>query len=236
LGLKFHCLTDACALGCGQSGDMQTDDSEMTIAKLSVLTPAEQGVLDLALTGVTARQIATQLSLSEATVRSHLSSIYVKLGVSGRVALLAHFRGSDTVLPRVEAPAGPRPLGVSVAGWSWGILAVLEGAYAVYLLTRALAYGASQTTWLLAFGFGVLSAFGTILARAVLDRPSRRLMTVSTWAAVGLLVFAIRGLFLGPVQPFLMLGAAAIAIGWISYRAGTSLRMPPLSRRTNPPG
>ena len=215
---------------------MQTDDSEMTIAKLSVLTPAGQGVLDLALTGVTARQIATQLSLSEATVRSHLSSIYVKLGVSGRVALLAHFRGSDTVLPRVEAPAGPRPLGVSLAGWSWGILAILEGAYAVYLLTRALAYGASQTTWLLAFGFGVLSAFGTILARAVLDRQSRRLMTGSTWAAVGLLVFAIRGLFLGPVQPFLMLGGAAIAIGWISYRAGTSLRMPPLSRRTNPPG
>ena len=203
---------------------MQTDDSEMTIARLSALTPAEQAVLDQALTGVTAREIAEHLSLSEATVRSHLSSIYVKLGVSGRVALLAHFRGSEAVLPHAETPAAPpRPLGVSVAGWSWGILAVLEGAYAVYLLTSALAYGGSQTTWLLAFGFGVLAAFGTILARAVLERPSRRIMTVSSWAAVGILAFAVRGLFLGPAAVFLMLGAAAVAIGWISYRAQQSL-------------
>ena len=86
---------------------MQTDDSEMTIARLSALTPAEQAVLDQALTGVTAREIAEHLSLSEATVRSHLSSIYVKLGVSGRVALLAHFRGSEAVLPHAETPAAP---------------------------------------------------------------------------------------------------------------------------------
>jgi len=65
---------------------MQTDDSQLTMAKPSVLTPAEQSVLDQALTGVPARDIAEHLSLSEATVRSHLSSIYVKLGVSGRVA------------------------------------------------------------------------------------------------------------------------------------------------------
>ena len=84
---------------------MQNDSPETTIARLSVLTPAEQAVLDQALTGVTAREIAEHLSLSEATVRSHLSSIYVKLGVSGRVALLAHFRGTDVVLPPAEAPA-----------------------------------------------------------------------------------------------------------------------------------
>ncbi len=48
-----------------------------------------------------------------------------------------------------------------MAGWSWGILAVLEGAYAIYLLTDALAYGGSQATWLLAIGFGILAAFGT---------------------------------------------------------------------------
>ena len=186
---------------------MQTDDSEMTIARLSALTPAEQAVLDQALTGVTAREIAEHLSLSEATVRSHLSSIYVKLGVSGRVALLAHFRGlrADSAASRRQSL--PRPLGVSVAGWSWGILAVLEGAYAIYLLTYALANGGSQATWLLAIGFGILAAFGTYLARSILQRPSRRLMTVSLWAAIGLLAFAIRGFFLGPEQLFLMLGA-----------------------------
>ncbi len=189
-----------------------------------MLTPAEQAVLDQALTGVPAREIADHLSLSEATVRSHLSSIYVKLGVSGRVALLAHFRGSEAALPTVQPPALPRPLGVSVAGWSWGILAVLEGAYAIYLLTHALAYGGSQEDWLLAFGFGVLSAFGTNLARSILARPTRRLLTVALWAAVGHLAFAVRGLFLGPGQLFLVLGVIALAIGWISFRARASLQ------------
>ena len=200
-------------------GGMQRDDSEMTIARLSALTPAEQAVLDQALTGVPAREIAAHLSLSEATVRSHLSSIYVKLGVSGRVALLAHFRGSEVILPTIEAPVPPQPLGVSVTGWSWGILAVLEGAYAVYLLTHALTYGGSQETWLLAFGFGTLSAFGARLARAILGRPTRRLLTISVWGAVGHLAFAVRGIFLGPVPPFLILGAVAFATGWISFRA-----------------
>ena len=203
---------------------MHSDDSEMTIARLSALTPAEQAVLDQALTGVTAREIAEHLSLSEATVRSHLSSIYVKLGVSGRVALLAHFRGTEAALPPAETPAPPRPLGVSVAGWSWGILAVLEGAYAIYLLTYALAYGGSQTIWLLAIGFAILAAFGVGLARATLERPTRKLMTVSLWAAVGLLAFGIRGIFLGPWPPFVMLGAVAIAIGWISFRARGALQ------------
>jgi len=53
---------------------MDTDDSQMTIAKLSALTPAEQGSARQALTGVPARRIAEHLSLSEATGRSHLSA------------------------------------------------------------------------------------------------------------------------------------------------------------------
>lgn len=198
---------------------MQTDEPEMTIARLSALTPAEQAVLDQALTGVPAREIADHLSVSEATVRSHLSSIYVKLGVSGRVALLAHFRSSEPVTPQAERAGAPRPLGASVVGWGWGILAILEGAYAIYLATHALAYGGSQTDWLLAIGFGILAAFTTRLARAIMERPSRRRLAVSLAVAAGHLAFAIRGIFLGPPQPFLILGALAIAIGWISFRA-----------------
>jgi DNA-binding CsgD family transcriptional regulator len=203
---------------------MQTDDPELTIARLSALTPAEQAVLDQALTGVPAREIAEHLSLSEATVRSHLSSIYVKLGVSGRVALLAHFRGlgSDVPTARAEAPSIPRPRGVSVTGWSWGILALVEGAYAVYLVSHALAYGGSQTDWLLAIGFGILCVFGTLLARAILERPSRSLLLVSVAVAGGHLLFAVRGLFLGQLPPFMILGVLAIAIGWISFRAMAS--------------
>lgn len=173
---------------------MQTDDPDMTIAKLSALSPAEQAVLDQALTGVTAREIADHLSLSEATVRSHLSSIYVKLGVSGRVALLAHFRASETGVTRgAAAPAPPPSREASIAGWGWGVLALLEGGYALYLATGALADGGSQTTWLLAIGFGVLAAFGTWLARAILARPSHRRLSVSLVAAAGHLLFAIRG-------------------------------------------
>jgi DNA-binding CsgD family transcriptional regulator len=207
---------------------MQTDDSRTTIARLSALTPAEQAVLDQALTGVTAREIAEYLSLSEATVRSHLSSIYVKLGVSGRVALLAHFRPGEAPVSLVEAPPAPRPTLVSLVGWGWAALALLEGAYAVYLGSRALADGATQTTWLLVFGFGLLAAFCTRLARAVFDRPSRRTILVSLAVAGGHLLFAIRGLFLDvPQLPFAVLGLIAIAIGVTSfvamraYRAGT---------------
>jgi DNA-binding CsgD family transcriptional regulator len=199
---------------------MQTDDSRTTIARLSALTPAEQAVLDQALTGVTAREIAEHLSLSEATVRSHLSSIYVKLGVSGRVALLAHFRPGEAPVSLVAAPPAPRPTVVSLVDWGWAALALLQGAYAVYLGSRALAIGGTQTTWLLVFGFGLLAAFCTRLARAVLDRPTRRAILVSLAVAGGHLLFAIRGLFLdAPQLPFALLGAIAVAIGGISLLA-----------------
>jgi DNA-binding CsgD family transcriptional regulator len=197
---------------------MDTDDSHVTIARLSALTPAEQAVLDQALTGIPAREIAEHLSLSEATVRSHLSSIYVKLGVSGRVALLAQFRGSDIVLPPAEPPV-PRPLGALVVGWSWGALGLLEGAYAVYLATRLLAYGGSQSDWIFAIGFFVACTLTVRLARAILERPSRRLLVISLLAAAVTLAFAVRGLFIGAEQLFMILGVISLAIGWVSFRA-----------------
>ena len=199
---------------------MRNDDPEMTMARLSVLTPAEQAVLDQALTGVPARDIAEHLSLSEATVRSHLSSIYVKLGVSGRVALLAHFRGSDAPPPAVQSPTLPRSRGVSIAGWGWGALAVLEGAYAIYLASGALASGGTQETWVLAIGFGILAAFVARLSREILQQPSPRNMLVAVLVAAGHLLFAIRGIFLSvPDAPFLVLGALALAMVGISFRA-----------------
>jgi DNA-binding CsgD family transcriptional regulator len=201
---------------------MDSNEPDMTIARLSALSPAEQAVLDQALTGVPAREIAERLSLSEATVRSHLSSIYVKLGVSGRVALLAHFRGSEPGLPPSPTPSAPRTVGASLTGWSWGIVALLEGAYAIYLLTHALAYGGSQSDWLLAIGFGILAVFTRQLSRAILRKPSRRLLLVSAAVAGGHLLFAVRGLFLGPLPPFMIMGAIAFAIGWISLRARSS--------------
>jgi DNA-binding CsgD family transcriptional regulator len=217
---KFLGLVDAPLVRSDQPSCMKTDDSQTTIARLSVLTPAEQAVLDQALTGLPARRIAEHLSLSEATVRSHLSSIYVKLGVSGRVALLAQFRGGELAATGTEAPPAPRPTSASVAGWSWAVLAILEGAYAVYLGSGALAEGGTQTTWILTFGFGLLAAFCARLASVVLDRPSRRALLISLAVAGGHVLFAIRGMFLGVAQPpFMVLGAISIAIGGIALLA-----------------
>lgn len=120
---------------------------------------------------------------------------------------------------RRAGPAPPRPRSVSVVGWSWAGVSLLEGAYAVYLGSWALAYGGSQAAWVLTIGFGVLAAGCARLARAILQQPSRRMLLVSLAVAGGHLLFAIRGIFLGPPQPFLVMGAIAIAIGWISYRA-----------------
>ena len=82
----------------------------------------------------------------------------------------------------------------------------------------ALAYGGSQATWLLAIGFGILAAFGTMLARAILPRPSRRLHDS---LAVGRHSSFLRGSagYSSARAALLVLGAAALAIGWISFRA-----------------
>lgn len=48
------------------------------------LTPRELDVLAFLVMGKTNREIAAYLNLSQSTVKSHLSSIYEKLGVSNR--------------------------------------------------------------------------------------------------------------------------------------------------------
>jgi DNA-binding CsgD family transcriptional regulator len=50
------------------------------------LTPRERGVLELLATGRSARTIARDLGLTEATARKHLSHIYGKLGVHDRLS------------------------------------------------------------------------------------------------------------------------------------------------------
>jgi DNA-binding NarL/FixJ family response regulator len=48
------------------------------------LTVREQEVLKLLSSGITNREIAAALKLSEGTVRNHLSTIFAKLGVNDR--------------------------------------------------------------------------------------------------------------------------------------------------------
>ena len=58
--------------------------------KIDQLTPREREIVQVACTGVTNKQIAEKLSISEATVRHHLGSIFGKLGVSTRSELVVY--------------------------------------------------------------------------------------------------------------------------------------------------
>ena len=51
------------------------------------LTPREQDVCDLAVSGLSNPEIASVLSISENAVKNNLKKIYKKYGVSGRVEL-----------------------------------------------------------------------------------------------------------------------------------------------------
>jgi DNA-binding CsgD family transcriptional regulator len=79
------------------------------VPDLSLLSRRELEVLDAALEGLSARAIASRFSLTEATVRSHLSAIYSKLGVAGRVELLARLNGKAADMPATIEPSLPEP-------------------------------------------------------------------------------------------------------------------------------
>ena len=63
--------------------------------RISTLSDRERQVIQLIGLGLKNKQIADQLSISEVTVRHHLTSIFNKLGVTDRLELLvfAHRRG-----------------------------------------------------------------------------------------------------------------------------------------------
>ncbi len=63
---------------------------ELPAAEPPVLTEREKQVLQLAMTGLTDRQIGQALAISERTVRRRLQSIYCKFGVNTRVQAVAH--------------------------------------------------------------------------------------------------------------------------------------------------
>lgn len=63
------------------------------------LTPRQGEILALVLRGLPNKRIALMLSLSESTVKEHLTGIFERLGVKGRVEILTHLRGRQLVLP-----------------------------------------------------------------------------------------------------------------------------------------
>ena len=76
--------TEQAARGLGHGGHLQTRPSE--------LTDAERRVLPLLDSRLTLREIGRELYLSHNTVRSHVHSIYRKLGVTSRQEAVAAAR------------------------------------------------------------------------------------------------------------------------------------------------
>jgi DNA-binding CsgD family transcriptional regulator len=105
---------------------------------LSKLSPSERQVFERARSGATAVDIARELSVTEATVRTHLSHIYEKLGVRGRLDLLARLQRSSPPpavhsLPHVEPlDAAPAVPSVSeVGGWRLTLMSAVGAAVGI---------------------------------------------------------------------------------------------------------
>lgn len=64
-------------------------DQTRVLLTFEVLTPREREAMHFAAEGLTNKAIARHLRVSEGTVKLHLHSIYRKLGVKSRFALIA---------------------------------------------------------------------------------------------------------------------------------------------------
>lgn len=103
------------------AGGVRHQDQPLDLEKL---TPAERRVFDVAIRGAPVKEIAAELVVSDATVASHLSRIYAKLGVRSRAELiarasLAEAEPQTAYLPR-SAFHGPR-----VRPWAGTVVAAL---------------------------------------------------------------------------------------------------------------
>ena len=65
-------------------------DLALRLRRSTPLTPRQSQLLELVADGLTNRQIAKQLGLSEGTVRRHLENSFERLGVRSRAAAAAH--------------------------------------------------------------------------------------------------------------------------------------------------
>jgi DNA-binding NarL/FixJ family response regulator len=89
--VRGQVLLERAVLAAVLSEDLQTPDVPRTEQmKIDQLTPREREIAEVACTGLTNKQIAEKLSISEATVRHHLGVIFSKLGVSTRSELTGY--------------------------------------------------------------------------------------------------------------------------------------------------
>jgi DNA-binding CsgD family transcriptional regulator len=88
-------VTDAVSLDL----DAQVEHWRRQVASLS---SRQRETLALLATGLAAHQIAAQMGVSEATVKTHLRQVYRKLGVNNRVAASLRFlQAAGDLRPRL---------------------------------------------------------------------------------------------------------------------------------------
>jgi LuxR family maltose regulon positive regulatory protein len=73
----------------GEAGETLPTDEPMALAIAASISPREQEVLRLLSAGLSNREIAARFCISTGTVKTHLESIYRKLGVNSRTQAVA---------------------------------------------------------------------------------------------------------------------------------------------------
>jgi hypothetical protein len=133
-------------------------------------------VFDVAVRGAPVKEIAAELHVTEATVASHLSRIYAKLGVRGRAELIARASRSARHASPGATEQGSPPRRTVAALWAGtamatlglaaGIVMPLPGVLLGPLLLVAAWRGASDlgwARWLVAAVGALLVAEGVLL-------------------------------------------------------------------------
>jgi DNA-binding NarL/FixJ family response regulator len=76
-------------------------------ARFARVTPRQRQIMQLLSAGGTNKDIAAQLNVAERTVKAHLSAIFTKLGVSGRLRLAVSVHGQAAPAGVRRAPGAP---------------------------------------------------------------------------------------------------------------------------------
>ena len=201
----------------------------------SQLTRAERDVLTVLLTGAHSRQIAEQLFVTEATVRTHLTHIYSKLDVDGRAALIATFRDALPARSPNPAPVSPRH-GMHV--WlAFGVAAtVIVGIVAAVTFTQVRQRVPSPAP-VLALGARVAAGPDAGSAPPIrgVDRPAASLGPAAAGPAS---LASPPTSMVGPAAVLIALGGCAIVLAmWVSRfgpRLPGRLRPRRMTRREGP--